>query len=132
MKRKRKKKMGVYDNYILEIRQDGFSEKDSTKKCINYPNQYFDSYNACDKAFVRRMLNTHYWPELVPFWATKDLSEVTSSYFVDWNYDYVVLYDGSKISDCPEPCTTTSVHSRLIGSFQVCYRISLKIFVLFL
>ena len=107
------------DDYILELKQDIFVENDASKNCVNYPNADYDSYNDCDKNFTLRKLAEHYGPDLVPIWATLDMKSVTQSHFVDWSYDYGSLYDGTVKSDCPLPCTTTSVNARFISRKQV-------------
>ena len=66
-----------------------------------------------------RTLAKHYGPDLVPFWATYDLNNVTRSHNVDWSYDYGPLFDGTTTSDCPLPCTTTSVNARFVSRKQV-------------
>jgi hypothetical protein len=112
---------GSYDNYIMELKQEVYVEHDQSKNCMNYPNKTYESYNACDKAYVKRMLASHYGPGLVPLWAADRLDNVTTSFYVDWSYDYGPLYDGSKISNCPLPCTTTSVNARFLARYQVTY-----------
>ena len=64
-------------------------------------------------------LAKYYGPNLVPFWATYDQENVTRSQTIDWSFDYGPLYDGTTVSDCPLPCTTTSVNARLISRKQV-------------
>ena len=103
-----------YDSYILELRQNTFVEN-----CANYPNSEYDSYNNCDKNFTLRKLAYHYGPGLVPIWATNNLENVTTSYYVDWSFDYGYLYDGTKQLDCPLPCKTTSVNVGFISRNQV-------------
>lgn len=48
----------------------------------------------------------------MPFWATKDLTEVTNITTKPQHYDDLVLwnlFDGSKQSDCRKPCISTTV-----------------------
>ena len=106
---------GRYFDHILELKQEVFLENDPSKNCVNYPTAVFESYNHCDKNFTLQTLADHYGTSLVPFWATLDLNNVTLSHFVDWSYDYGNLYDGTTKSDCPLPCTTTSVNARTVS-----------------
>ena len=112
-------KQGAYDKYVLDLSQDVYLEEDTSKQCMKYPNATYKNYNECDTAFIRRTLDKYFGPDFVPVWATGDLSNVTTSHFIDWNYDYGLLFDGSKMSDCPLPCTTTTVNTVFIARSQV-------------
>ena len=52
------------------------SDLDTTKKCTNYPNEMFESYEECDKKFVHEKMKQEFG--IMPFWATDDLNEVTN------------------------------------------------------
>ena len=116
---------GSSDDYILELSQDVFVEKDHSKNCRNYPTSAFESYNECDKNFILSTLAEHYGPNFLPIWATFDLNSVTRSQYIDWSYDYYYLFDGTIKSDCHLPCTTTSLKTRFLGRKQVHYKTNL-------
>jgi hypothetical protein len=113
----------AYTNALmLTLSQEIFVEGDKNQNCNNYPNSRFDSYNDCDKDFIKRVLST-FKPSFVPFWATDNMTEATT--FFVWNFnetilpnntvDYEDLPDGVRNSDCPLPCTQTYVDSRFIS-----------------
>ena len=89
-------------------------EEDPTKNCTNYPNEKFESYNACDDNFLNKALP----PSLVPICATNNISLVTKNIYLpkfpQGKYDFVDLFDGTQISTCLLPCTTVYVESRLL------------------
>ena len=66
----------VYDA-TLSLSQSISSERDSESNCALYPNENFDSYRDCDEYYVHKEF-LKYDKRLMPFWATDDLSEVTS------------------------------------------------------
>ena len=101
------------------MKHDIFVENDPSKSCRSYPNEEFENYNDCDKDFVSKTLAKHFGPNLIPIWATFDLGKVTRSHFVDWSYDYRVLFDGTRKSDCRLPCSTTSVNIEFLGRKEV-------------
>ena len=111
--------LGSSDDYILELRRDVFVEQDRSKNCRNFPTSAYESYNECDKNFTLSTLAKHYGPNFLPIWATFDLDSVTRSQYIDWSYDYFYLFDGTTKSDCPLPCTTTSLKTRFLGRKQV-------------
>ena len=48
--------------------------EDRTASCTNYPDSEYESFADCDEAEVLRSLPR----DLVPFWATSNLSQATS------------------------------------------------------
>ena len=68
--------------YQAAVRFDQFinSDKERDGTCVNYPTEKFDSYRDCDEHFIHQemlnneQINRH---QLMPFWATNDLREVT-------------------------------------------------------
>ena len=68
--------------YQAAVRLDQFinSDKERDGTCVNYPTEKFDSYRDCDEHFIHQemlnneQINRH---QLMPFWATNDLREVT-------------------------------------------------------
>ena len=83
-------------------------QEDPSKTCINYPNDKFESYKACEDDFLTKSLP----PGFVPIWATDNLSLVTREVYNPNISGFVDLFDGSKMSTCPLPCSTISVESR--------------------
>ena len=65
------------ERVILRIFQSIDSELDKDKNCVNYPNETYSSYFECDEKYVYNQFATKY-KQVLPFWATKDLKEVTS------------------------------------------------------
>ena len=63
--------------YALKISNFVDLEKDPGKKCVNYPNKEFESYQDCDEEFVHSEIQRTY--NIMPFWASKSDAEVTSS-----------------------------------------------------
>ena len=59
----------------LKMSQFIYLETDKERNCRNYPNDDFESYRACDEYFVRQEMLKDF--DLVPFWATNNLSEIT-------------------------------------------------------
>ena len=64
----------------LRITQNKYEEEDKTNPCSEYPNEEFQSYRECDENFVYRALTTKH--NLLPFWATDNMSEVTDQRFL--------------------------------------------------
>ena len=96
------------------MKENIFLEEDKTKKCVNYPNGNFLSYNDCDKDFLISTLH----PGLIPIWATSSMENVTTSLYIEENrknplYD-VSLPSGEQKSSCPLPCSTIYVESRFL------------------
>ena len=104
--------------FLLSVSQSDLSQtSDRPQSCVHYPTKEYPTYRHCDDSFlsdVCRSLN------LTPFWATEDLSQVTSATSrpgkvtqLDlWN-----LFDGSRQSDCPLPCLATSVRGHELAEF---------------
>ena len=99
---------------VVQLRQNVYIEEDKTKNCVNYPNDKFLSYSTCDDYFLQRSLPTG----LVPIWLKDNMDDVTTKMVVEKfpnnSISYEDLFDGTQLSDCPLPCTTTSVETRLL------------------
>ena len=103
--------------YVVTLKQNIYVEEDESKGCKNYPFNGFADYGSCDEDFVSRSLREVGPPHFVPFWATKNWSLVTNltvlsheevyNMSVLWNKNYECIFDGTSVSDCPVPCTTT-------------------------
>ena len=61
---------------MVSLEQFLDSEDDASKQCQNYPDKNFESYKECDEDFVYKIVTNKY--NVVPFWATNNLTEVTS------------------------------------------------------
>ena len=64
-----------YMNGILNFQQNIYSEKEKNKQCKNYPFKNFTSFGDCEKKYLYDKVNFY---KIMPFWATLNLSEVTS------------------------------------------------------
>ena len=62
-------------NTHQRITQTIDSEQDKDKNCKNYPIKTFKSYSECDNLYAKTQLESL---NVMPFWATKNLSSVTS------------------------------------------------------
>ena len=103
--------------YVVTLKQNIYVEEDESKGCKNYPFNGFANYGSCDEDFVSRSLRDVGPSHFVPFWATKNWSLVTNltvlsheevyNMSVLWNKNYECIFDGTSVSDCPVPCTTT-------------------------
>ena len=63
------------ERHVLSISQTIKSEQNFEDKCSNYDSNY--DYKACDEDFVYNEVKNHY--NFMPFWATSNFDEVTSS-----------------------------------------------------
>ena len=63
---------------VYTIKQFIDSEKDKQKKCRNYPNKEFSSYEMCDEHFIKEKLKNEF-DNVVPFWISNDYRNVTLS-----------------------------------------------------
>ena len=79
-----------------------------------YQTRQYASYSECDDEFLHRSLP----PNLVPIWLADSLEQVSPSMQVDTFPNNSIAYDdlpdGTQLSDCPLPCTTTSVETRIL------------------
>ena len=101
-------------NYIVEMKQNIFVEKDHSKNCKVYPNDEFESYKSCDDKFMHEIFKNHFPPTFMPVWATNNMSEVTTAMSLPTVPKYSKLFDGTEVSDCPLPCTTTAISAALL------------------
>ena len=62
---------------ICSIKQFIDSQEDQQKKCKNYPNKNFVSFNECDEHFMREKISNEHG--VVPFWMSNDFENVTLS-----------------------------------------------------
>ena len=62
---------------LLSLSQTIYSELDPEAECVNYPNGKFQSYGDCDLFSIQQELKRNY-ENLIPFWATKTLTSVTT------------------------------------------------------
>lgn len=52
-------RQSINKKFLVEFKQLVYVESDLSKRCKNYPNK-FDSYNSCDEAWMRGVLEEHY------------------------------------------------------------------------
>ena len=62
--------------YFISMKQNIHLEMESGINCKNYPFGDFSSYRDCDEDFVYNEMKTKH--NVMPFWATKNLDEVTT------------------------------------------------------
>ena len=62
---------------LLSLSQTIYSELDPKAECVDYPNGKFQSFGDCDMFSIQQELKKDY-ENLIPFWATKNLTSVTS------------------------------------------------------
>ena len=108
--------------YVVTLKQNIYVEEDKSKGCKNYPFNDFASYGSCDHDFMLRSLQDVGPSQFIPFWATENWSLVTNltvlnkddvyNVSVLWNKNYECIFDGTAVSDCPVPCTTTSAEAK--------------------
>ena len=62
---------------LLSLSQTIYSELDTEAECVDYPNGKFQSFGDCDLFSIQQALRKDY-ENLIPFWATKNLTSITS------------------------------------------------------
>jgi hypothetical protein len=99
-------------SYVVEMNKNVYVEEDPNINCRNYPNSDFASYRDCDDQYMREYVASHD-PGLVPIWLADDMKKVTS-YQVERGGHNWFLFDGTKPSDCPLPCSTTHTKTKFL------------------
>ena len=106
--------------FMIKFNQKKYSTKDKNKNCEIYPTNLYQSYKECDKAFVFDTIKDYY--HFTPIWAAKDLRDVTkktifnSSESLSMPVNYEDLFDGTVVSPCPLPCTSTQISGAQIST----------------
>ena len=67
----------IQHEVLLTLTQTMDSELNPEANCENYPTEDYKSYGDCDLQKIQQELKSEY-NHLMPFWATKNLSSVTS------------------------------------------------------
>ena len=109
--------------FMIQFSQNRYSKKDKSKKCEVYPTDMFSTYNDCDENFILNTMRKYY--KFIPVWATNDIKNVTKYAIYEEedgisrpvNYDD--LYDGTKVSPCTLPCTSTQISGAYISAREV-------------
>ena len=91
---------------MISVSQNIYSEKDKEAFCINYPTSQWINYRQCDEDFVHEEMKKR---NILPFWATNNMSEVTSITSISSGPDVVLYADGTIKSTCSLPCQTSKV-----------------------
>ena len=85
--------------YVLTFEQWHYTP--DVRSCVDYPSKKYQSYEECDKEFVKQRTKD---VGVIPFWATDNLKEVTklsnSSKLSSSNIELWELFDGSLESTC--------------------------------
>ena len=97
--------------FMVQIDENVFVEGDPTTICQNYPDSNHQSYNDCDKNFLKQTLASNFGPEFVPIWASNS-SSVSAAKWPNSSLDLAPLFNGHQTSPCPRPCRTTRITSR--------------------
>ena len=119
--------------YSILLNNEVFVENDPSKNCQNYPNQEYLNYQVllntlflycigikyvqtCDDQFIMKEFDPLNWPFL-PTWISGIISElemenIYSNDYVSISSKIINLFNGVTLSDCPQPCQTTTVRSR--------------------
>jgi hypothetical protein len=104
-------------SYYLKIKKNVFMEHDVTKNCRNYPNPNYASYRDCDEQWLKDSVAAG-WPGLVPVWLADDLEKVTEQYAPHRDSRHLAdLFDGTKVSGCPLPCSTVRTETKMLRAF---------------
>ena len=103
--------------YDVMLSKNIFVENDPTKRCRSYPSTKAKSYNECDKKFVRDELEKYVALDFIPIWATDNLFHVSRANVLNYSNLNIVtsLLDGSRSSNCPLPCETSSMRTRFFS-----------------
>ena len=108
--------------YIIELKQQVYQEKDASKNCKNYPTENWKSYKQCDAEKTQERIKSIMSSDLVPVWATKDLSKVSTKHVVGENRKYKVdklerVFMGDN-AYCQSPCSETTIIARTLSSYS--------------
>ena len=109
----------VGKSYSVAFRKDIFVPTDPSKTCINYPSTKFKSYKDCDDAFIYNAYK-HY-KHLDPVWVSgfHDKNTSAKSFIPNYNKSiFINMFNGVTQSDCPRPCSTVRVISRLVRTWK--------------
>ena len=102
-----------YIKAIIKINQNIDLEEDANKQCKNYPDDKFESYDDCDKDYIRNKILNDY--NYTTFWSTDDLSEVSRPRFSDNKEEFYLynelfnIFNGMDVSPCSVPCLSSKV-----------------------
>jgi len=100
--------------YFLSLEQQVSTTEISG--CVEYPYQNFNSFDDCDKNFVKKECQDI---GVMPAWATDNSSEVTKTAFDISSQKGLMLwelFDGTTEPDCADPCRTTKTLGSQISS----------------
>ena len=107
-------------SFMIEFSQKKYSQQDTNKNCEVYPTNLYETYKECDKAFVFKTIRDLY--PFTPVWAADDLNQVTKKIIFDSKEKYLKpvlyydLFDGTVVSPCPLPCTSTQMSGTHIST----------------
>ena len=95
-------------SYLIKFSQMINTPSNPNNPCRYYPNEEFESFEECDAKFVRERIRKDM--NFIPFWATKNLTEVTKIAFSNKRKaEYMKYALGMINSPCLNPCTLTQV-----------------------
>ena len=105
----------VIKYYAVQLRQTVYVEADKSKSCVDYPNTQYESYSACDDAFVQKFLKKTFPEDFLPIWATDNITNVTNFLKLKAELSekqkrrYSNLIKGKAETDCFRPCKSTQI-----------------------
>jgi hypothetical protein len=99
-------------SYVVEMNKYIYVEEDPNINCRKYPNPDFASYRDCDDQYMKDYVAREN-PNLVPIWLTDDFKNVSTDY-VKRGGDNWFLFDGTKPSNCPLPCSRVKTKTKFL------------------
>ena len=113
---------GHHMQYYIDFHQEIYVQNDRNKHCKTYPYGNFETYNNCDKQFIRKTLDDPGMTNLTPVWATDNMEEV--NYLADNHIPFVPMdemFTGVEPNECPKPCTTTTSYVKFLSDTDANY-----------
>jgi hypothetical protein len=99
--------------YYIDFYKEVFDEEDKNRNCKNYPSKIHETYQECDKKFIRELLDDYKLRNFTPIWATDNMDEVTEQRPFGENVNKLMrLFTGIQVNNCPKPCTSTKTNVR--------------------
>jgi hypothetical protein len=104
--------VAVQGGVLVEMNKYIYVEADPNKNCRKYPNSDFTSYRDCDDQYMKDYVASKN-PNLVPIWLAEDFKNVSTGYVKRGGDDWF-LFDGTKPSNCPLPCSTVHTKTKFL------------------
>ena len=106
-------------SYSIAFTKTEFVEKDKTKNCKIYPNDKFESYKECDDEFIKEAYKE--FNGTLPAWMNLSQTRGESTInIINYNTSlFLNIFNGVTLSNCHQPCTTSSIVSRLVRQWEM-------------